>query len=397
MRKIFLGLILMACLAVVAQETKVSIYGFVRNDFFYNSRVNVDAFDGIFNILPRPIELVDGKDKNEQSQAEMLSIISRFGLNISGPELFGAKSSAKIETDFAGTGSTYFLMRIRQAYTQFNWEKSELVIGQAWHPMSWNVVPTVAAVNLGAPFQPFSRTPQLRYKQMLGTDFSLTAAALYQMQFASQGPLGSSNIYQKHSLLPSMFLGFEHKNKHWLNGVGLDHKTIVPKINKLSSTSFVAYSQYQTKDFVAKAKAVYGQNLSDLIMLGGYGLSNEGENTYTNFNTFSTWANVMFGTKFQYGVFAGYMQNLGTSNELKANSTGNYTAYGYGFFNDSQSLVDRMVRIVPTCTYTIKNFKIGLEYDLTIATYGRLQKDGRVADPYNVNNHRIAAFTAYSF
>ena len=67
------------------------------------------------------------------------------------------------------------------------------------------------------------------------------------------------------------------------------------------------------------------------------------------------------------------------------------------FRSDSQNLVDRMVRIVPTCTYTIKNFKIGLEYDLTIATYGRLQKDGRVANPYSVNNHRIAAYTAYSF
>lgn len=397
MKKIFLGFFLSTFLIVSAQETKVSIYGFVRNDFFYNSRVNVEAFDGIFNILPRPIELVDGKDKNEQPQAEMLSIISRFGLNITGPELFGAKSSAKIESDFAGTGSTYFLMRIRQAYTQLNWEKSELVIGQAWHPMSWNVVPTVAAVNLGAPFQPFSRTPQLRYKQMLGKEFSVTAAALYQMQYMSQGPSGSTNAYQKHSLLPSMFLGFEHKNKHWLSGIGLDHKTIIPKENKLQSTSLVGYSQYQNKTFVARAKAVYGQNLSDLLMLGGYGLSNEGENTYTNFNTFSTWANIMFGNKFQYGIFAGYMRNLGTNKELKANILGNYTAYGFGYFDNSQSLVDKMVRIVPTCTYTIKNFKIGLEYDLTVATYGRLQKDGRVANPYNVNNHRIAAYTAFSF
>ena len=117
--KIYFFLFLIAfSTPLIAEEPILTtkFYGFVRNDFFYNSRKNEESGDGTFNFYPKPIELSNGIDKNAEPSSGMLSINTRFGLNITGEDILNAKSSAKIESDFAGSGSTYFLLRIRLAY-----------------------------------------------------------------------------------------------------------------------------------------------------------------------------------------------------------------------------------------------------------------------------------------
>ena len=60
-------LLFLKATALLATEPAVTykFYGFVRNDFYYNSRQNVEALDGLFNIFPKPIELNSfGEDKN---------------------------------------------------------------------------------------------------------------------------------------------------------------------------------------------------------------------------------------------------------------------------------------------------------------------------------------------
>src|SRR5574344_929726 len=92
-------------IALLATEPAVTykFYGFVRNDFYYNSRQNVEALDGLFNILPKPIELNSfGEDKNGQMNAEMLSISTRLGIDLTSAPIGKAQLSAKIECDFAG-------------------------------------------------------------------------------------------------------------------------------------------------------------------------------------------------------------------------------------------------------------------------------------------------------
>jgi len=120
----------------------------------------------------------------------MLSVNTRLGFDITGTSVLGAKTSGKIEADFAGFGTTYYVFRIRQAYMKLNWDKTELLIGQTWHPLFGNVVPTTFSANAGAPFQPFNRSPQVRLKQNLSSTLSFTAAALYEMQYCTQGPSG---------------------------------------------------------------------------------------------------------------------------------------------------------------------------------------------------------------
>ena len=377
------------------------LYGFVRNDFYINSRQNFEVLDGLFSIFPKPVDInTNGKDKNAVPNAEMLSVATRLGIDFRGTPIMGAKSTAKIECDFAGISTSYYLIRIRQAYLKLNWEKTELLVGQTWHPLFGSVLPTVPSLNTGSPFQPFNRSPQVRAKHMLTNELSVIGSVNYQMQYMSQGPLGASPSYLKNALLPDIFVGLESKSKHWISGVGFDTKMLKINDARLSSGSAVAYTQYADNQLQIKAKAIYGQNLSDHLMIGGYGISNESTTNnivYTNFNTLSSWLNLVYGTKVQTGIFVGFSQNLGTNENLNIDAAGIITAYGYGFYADTQQLMDRIYRIAPHITYNLSNFKLGFEYELTSADYGKIQGNGRIKNSSAATNHRAMATISYIF
>lgn len=407
LKKILPFILISLTASTFAEEpaTKVKLYGYVGNDFFYNSRKNVEMVDGVIQLFPSPILSAGGKDLNAVPQAEMLSVNSRLGVSISGTPILNAKSSGIIEADFAGFGTTYYVFRIRQAYMKLNWDKTELLVGQTWHPMFGSVAPSTLSANAGAPFQPFNRSPQVRLKQNLNSTLSVTAAALYEMQYASQGPLGTTapgNVYMKNAIAPNLFLGAENKISHWTSGVGLDFKTIKPDANSISSLSAVVYTQYTDKTFQLKGKTVFGKNLSDQLMLGGYGVSKYAADSttvlsYTNFNNGSAWINAIYGTKIQVGLLLGVSQNFGTDDPLAINKNKKLSAYGYGYYDGNQQILDQLYRVAPQVVYNLPNMKFGIEYDLTSATYGTIQQNGWATNPYKVNNHRILASLMYIF
>ena len=393
-------------LAIAQETTKLKVYGFVSNDFFYNSRQNVEMVDGVIQLFPKPIELnTAGVDKNAVAQAEMISVDTRLGIDLTGAPILGAKSSGKIEADFAGFGTSYYVFRIRQAFMKLNWEKTELLVGQTWHPLFGSVVPTTFSANAGGPFQPFNRSPQVRVKESLSKTLSLTAAALYEMQYASQGPAGTSNTYMKNAIVPDFFVGLENKTKHWTLGVGADLKTIKPEpLNDatISSLSASAYAQYVNGKLQLKGKTTYGENLSDQLMLGGYGVSKYASDSatvlsYTNLKSMNTWVNLVYGTKLQVGLLLGAANNLGSSDNFDLRKGKKMTAYGYSFYDASQQVLDHLYRIAPQVSYNLSNFKFGLEYDYTTASYGAIQRDGSAKNTYSVSNNRILASVMYIF
>ena len=102
--------------------------------------------------------------------------------------------SAKLEADFyAGvsgvTGTALF--RLRQAYVTLAKGGFSAKIGQTWHPMAADM-PHVFSLNTGAPFGPFSRTPEVVLEGKLSDSVTLTGALLWQMQYTSAGPEGAS-------------------------------------------------------------------------------------------------------------------------------------------------------------------------------------------------------------
>jgi hypothetical protein len=393
-------LITISTLLTAQVSSTLKFSGFVRNDFFYNSRQNLEGIDGTFQYFPKPIENdpITGIDKNNVPQSEMLSIASRLILDVIGAPIFGAKSYAKIEADFAGFGTNNYVLRIRQAFTKLNWDQTELLVGQTWHPLFGTVVPTTPSLNAGSPFQPFNRSPQIRLKYDLSKEFSITAAGIYQMQYLSYGPLGASNTYLKNAILPDFFLGTEYKTANWTSGIGADVKTIKPSVEKITSLSAVAYTQYVHLKFQFKAKAFWGENMSDLQMPWGYGVTDSinGNTGYTNFKMMSSWINAVYGAKWQVGALVGYSQNLGTNKKL-LDVGGKLTAYGTGFSASNQLMVDRLFRIAPHVSYNLSNIKLGAEFDVTTAEYGKLQTNGRIINPTMVNNKRVVVSLSYLF
>lgn len=409
LKRILIGLLIITQFTLAyGADPAVSykLYGFVRNDFYFNSRKNQEGLDGLFNIFPYPENIKNDKDLNATPNAEMLAISTRLGLDLTGPMVFGAKSSAKIECDFAGISSAYYLIRIRQAYSKLNWSKNELLVGQTWHPMFANLQPITPALSVATPFNAFNRSPQVRFKHAFNNKLSLTAAAIYQMQFLTQGPNGASASYMKEGLLPSGFIGLDYISKNVSTGIGLDAKSLKIGDIRLNSGAAVAYARYSSGKFQVSAKSTIGQNMSELLIPGGYGASaytGAVVTDYTNINTSTSWLSLSYGSKVQVALYGGYLQNLGTNNNLAA-SDGKYTYYGYGAYatsnttsSSAQIQLDKLYRIAPSISYTQANVKLALEYELTTASYGTMQANGRVSNPYNVNNHRVMGAVTYSF
>ena len=74
-----------------------------------------------------------------------------------------------------------------------------------------------------------------------------------------------------------------------------------------------------------------------------------------------------------------------------------FTAYGYGFYASSQELLNTLYRVSPHVTYTINNIKFGVEYELSAGEYGKIQANGKIANPYTVYNHRVLGTISYLF
>lgn len=406
MKRVFSAIALMLFVGMgFAQDkaVKAEIYGFIRNYFTYDSRSCVQSNEGLFNMLPNDVKpgATPGEDLNAIPSVRFLSMTTRFGLNVSGPEIWGAKSTAKIESDFCGASSgTAFNLRIRQAYAKLAWEKSDLLVGQAWHPMAGDLMPEVFSLATGAPFNPFNRSPQVRYNYSPIKSLTFTASALYQYQYGSVGLDGkTANTYSRNALVPELFVGMTAKGKHLTGGFGVNASTITPRVTidslktrvdeHVTSVSAMVFGSLKVEDLTVRAKATYGQNTSHMQQPTGFGIVetfDNGVNNYESMQLGSAWLTMMYGKKLRYGFFAGWMKNFGSAGKdftslVVRNNTG----------------MDQALRFSPIVTYKVQNMTIGLEYEHTAAAYGNYRSNGTVTDTHWVANHRACMMLKYDF
>ena len=438
MKKTLLCCMLALCgMTASAQDkaVKAEIYGFVRNYFTYDSRRCVQSNEGLFNMLPNDVIYAsNGDDLNAIPSVRFLSMTTRLGLNVAGPEIWGARSTAKIESDFCGASSgTAFNLRIRQAYTKLAWEQSDLLVGQAWHPMSGDLMPEVFSLATGAPFNPFNRSPQVRYNYAPVKGLSFTAAALYQYQYGSVGLDGkTSNTYSRNALVPELFVGVTAKSKNLTGGFGVNASTIAPRVKNdllktlvdehLTSYSAMVFGSLKIDDLSVRAKAVYGQNTSHMQQPTGFGIvdmSHNGTYTYESMQLGSAWITMMYGKRLRYGFFAGCMKNFGSAgldfitNSIIGKDKDGKDVYmitvdgkvpGSALvtrnnitYTEKTTGLGQAYRFSPIVTYKVENMQIGLEYEHTAAAYGFYQADGTVANTHWVANNRICVMVKYDF
>jgi hypothetical protein len=387
------------------KDLKYKLYGFVRTELYYNDRENLAPVEGNFYLWPLDHSYdADGKDLNRHFNGDFYSFTSRVGMDLSGPGLLGAESSAKIEADFGGFSSSNTMLRVRQAYIQLSWKNDNLLVGQTWHPMFGSVMPTVLSIACGAPFQPFNRSPQIRYQHQ-ADKVKLTTSALWQYQYTSSGPQGGSEEYIRQGCLPELFAGADWKpNSHVLTGAGFHFISIAPRTSsvwndktykvseRMSTYSYEAHFQYHTDDFTFAAKTTMASSLDHCGMMGGYGVTSidkqTGKQDYTAFRHSSSWINFVYGKNWQPDLFIGYSKNLGTEKELVSSKS----IYGKGLN------IDQLLFINPGLCYHKAQWEVGVEYTMATAWYGDITaSDGKVRDTHTVTNNHFLAMMMYHF
>jgi len=408
-----------------APKYGISFSGFVKNDFFVDTRDCYTIREGHFLLYPKEVATdSDNIDINDKTSFNFLSIQTRLSGKITAPDAFGAKTSGVLEADFFGNENTNFTdnngFRLRHAIVKLNWKKTELLTGQYWHPF---FIPScfsgVISFNTGVPMQPFSRNPQIRLTHNLGK-FGVMAAVAAQRDFTS--PTGSAVL--RYTAIPDISAGISYETKNeqaktgFLIGAVAGYKMLQPvrtitvgtstyvTNEKVQGYSATAYMKITLKPLIIKMQGVYGQNLFDLLMLGGFAVHEITDPlrqtvNYTTINNMAVWTEFETrGEKVQAALWAGYTRNLGSNLSILNYSN---TASGTESTVRGANLLS-VLRVSPRLVFIRGNFNLATECELTRACYasqtnGTLNRNefGVITDFYSVHNVRVLLSVIYKF
>lgn len=391
-KQILILLALLSAVALHAQEENESKFGikfsgFVKNDFFIDSRQTISAREGHFLLWPAP-RLLDeyGNDIHAKSNFNMLAIQSRLSGKISGPDAFGAKTSGLIEGDFfAQANDNINLFRMRHAFVKLNWTRFEALAGYTWNPLFvTDCFPGTVSFNTGTPLQSFARNPQFRFTYTAG-NLKIMAAALSQIDYVSRGEDGPNCKYIRNSSTPDMHLQVHYgtkdpeSGKSFLIGGAMAYKSITPRLQSVISPveiyqvhelvhgfTAMAFSKISFKAVTIKLHMRYGENIADVLAISGFGVKEitdptTGEQSYTPLKSMAGWGEIHTHGNPQVGIFGGLMYNNGTKDAMSDPSNA-----VYGLAQDIRYLY----RISPRIIYNAAKVRLALEMEYTQAAYG---------------------------
>jgi hypothetical protein len=408
----------------------VKFSGMIKTDFIFDTRQTVNLREGSLLFYPEPVKPdADGKDINAKSNFNILAVQTKLTLTLTGPDALGAKTSGLIEAEFFGNVNPNInVFRLRHAYIKLNWPKTELLIGQYWHPMYEAICnPEVISADAGLPFKVYARNPQIRLSQNFG-NLKLILSAMTQIDFTSNGPEGPNPKYLRNSILPELNFQIQYLKKDETNrtefmvGAGIDYLMLTPalsseivlqksadsvnngvvvhydaitasyKTNSHSQgISGTLFTKIKLPQITFKLGGVYSDNGYALSMIGGYAVKSITDSAkrfvdYANIRTFATWMDVSTnGTKWQAGLFGGYSKNLGAGTGV------------IGPFYSRGSTIDYLYRISGRFVFIANKLRFGPEIEYTVAAYGKTNEKGYVYDAKEIGNLRILLGVVYFF
>ncbi|WP_298555704.1 hypothetical protein [uncultured Algibacter sp.] len=398
-KKIVIIMLLLAIpMFLIAQKKEpkftVKFSGFISNDASLNTRQSISARgEGLFVLAPKPVKLDDeGNDINKTPSFNFVGINSRIRTKITGPDAFGAKTSGMIEGDFLGVNTdSKFNFRLRHAFVKLDWKKSQLLVGQYWHPtFVVDCYPGTVSFGAGSPFNPLARNPQFKYSYKLGkTTLSLTQ--LTNGHFTNKGAVDA----QFNSLVPELHFQIQYKTNTFIGGLGYGHQILRPEIvtannyiikQKVHSNTVLAFAKVTSPLLTFKGYVIYGQNNDNLVMMGGYAAIDKnytpeqitkGIVEYTTYNNFTSWLDIHTnGKKIIAGVFGGYSKNLGASKNVDVST-----------FTGRWGDVKDMMRISPRLIFISGSTIIGTEIEYSSVNYNKGNPDG-------VTNEEITGYNS---
>jgi hypothetical protein len=380
--------------------------GFVRAEYYIDSREIVGAVDDLFGFFPEaPDYDANGKDLNDVVRQNLSIQATRFNSLFTGPDFLKAKSSAFFEFDFSG-GNTVNV-RLRHAWAKLNWQKGELLIGKTWNPLAETPFPAVAGLHTGIPFRPFGRGEQIRFTYYPAGNISVLAAGVYQTEHKSTiDPSQAADI--RSNPTPDFHLQVHYKTLSFSAGLLSEFKVTKPATQTtgsegvfatdetLASYALGAYADYKKNLLHVRGSVIYGQNLSELFQQGGYAVKSvdplTGKRSYTASNSASCWLNATYGKDWVVGIFAGYQKNLGFDDNPLAEGAG-------GSFYGRWQNVDHVYRISPSLKYSYKQWAFHVEIDYDVAAYGTVDyaDRGKVKDAKEITGVRGVLATTFYF
>jgi len=392
---------------------KVNFYGFIRHDAFYDTRQNIGAGENIVPLYPRDRALdVNGVDINDAPKFHMLSVVSRAGINVKGPDVLGAKTNGILEAEFFGaTEAGINELRLRHAYVTLDWEKTQLGIGQYWHPMViLDCLPNVVNYSTGSPIFALNRNPQIRLTHKLSENFKIIAAINSQRDFTpNTTPYRDSGV-------PSSHLQVQYKSKSFVAGLAGQYEVLRPQLSSgnppivnnetVKSFTALAYARVITKPLMISASAMMAQNAASLVMLGGFiGYSQPGTyDLYRTMNTRSAWIDFQQTTdkKVAFGLYTGIVKNMGADDPVEgrvATTYGVTSSWGAVSATTGGRSVDQLWRVVPRVDWSLsKTIKLRFEVENTVAKWGDAQSNGRgIGNEFNARNNRFHLATFFMF
>lgn len=208
-------------------------------------------------------------------------------------------------------------------------------------------------------------------------------AVLGQRDYTNVGEAGGTSSYLRNSGIPDMHaqLHFGTQNEEGFNvlaGAGFAYKVIAPRINsslipgftyavkeRVGGMTAMAFAKLSTRPVTVKLQGRYGENISDLLAISGYGVTEitdltTGERAYTPLKGMTFWGEVHTNGNPQVGVFGGFTQNLG-SKEAVLDPT-----LVWGRATNIRSLF----RLSPRLVYNIEKVRLAFELEYTAAEYG---------------------------
>lgn len=401
----------------LSKDVNVKFGGFMRAEYYVDSKEMVGAFDDLFGFFPeKPVYDTNGKDINNVVRHNFSTQATRFNALFTGPSVFNAKSSAFFEFDFTGGNSVN--LRYRHAYGQLSWTKTDVLFGKSWNPLAAIHFPSVLGLHTAIPFRPFGRGDQVRVTYRLTDKISILGAALIQTEHRSTLETSAATDVRANPI-PDMHLQLFHKTNNLMLGLLSEYKitrpatftegagTSKPKyITKetVSSFSLGGIMDYKKDLFNAKASVLYGQNLSELYIAGGYATTSidatTGHRTYSPSNSVSSWVNFTYGKKWIAGVFGGYHKNLGYHTPILAPTLDDdgVTIKTPTFFGRWQN-IDHIYRASTSLTYKIERWVFGAEVDYNVAAYGEVDygKKGKIKNATETSNIRGVLSATFIF
>lgn len=423
---------------VVSSETvALQISGFVKSVLLIDTREMIGFRDNLQAPLPAPrVNDVCGKDINSRGQLSLFSIQTRLQGLITGHSTGKIYPAGFVEIDFTGAwvndgvrdvqvdlhnalgGAT-----LRHAFIQLDWDGGSLLAGQFWHPLVPPEAPVTNPTTFdNAPFECVGRYPQIRFTGRPYTFVEFIFAAASQFDFKSNGPEGFSTKYLRRAIVPNLHAQVRLYGCDAVFGFSLDYKRLIPRLSTVfggsvystragvSSLSAQAYGRYEYERFISTGIVTYASNLTDELLLGGYGVTSN--NPKTNHETYSPIRYVAGIFDFylrccvEPGLTIGFTKNIGCHDCLYeipgASGNDRFIIYGRGvidstFEQESLNAIDYAMTFAPRIKWHHESFTIASEIRLIRAAYGELTNKAKVINACPVNDIRFNVSLYCSF